>query len=207
VTKPYSPSRKGEIKALSGSGELSAYRIVHFATHGAVAGELKVGTEPGLVLTPPTVAAPEDDGYLSASEIAGLKLDADWVILSACNTAAGGAEGAESLSGMARAFFLQRPAAKAAVPPATEVLRRIRVLQLCAKSGCEQAQIRALRFRTQLLLGVERGGPTRTARAQSHARQERDRRSSALGRVRARVRRQQIPTVQRTAELSASRTH
>ena len=96
---------EGEIKALSGSGELSAYRIVHFATHGAVAGELKVGTEPGLVLTPPTVATPEDDGYLSASEIAGLKLDADWVILSACNTAAGGTEGAEALSGMARAFF------------------------------------------------------------------------------------------------------
>src|SRR5262249_31107436 len=39
------------------------------------------------------------------SEISGLKLDADWVILSACNTAAGGAEGAEALSGLARAFF------------------------------------------------------------------------------------------------------
>ena len=39
------------------------------------------------------------------NEIAGLKLDADWVILSACNTAAGGAEGAEALSGLARAFF------------------------------------------------------------------------------------------------------
>jgi CHAT domain len=45
------------------------------------------------------------DGYLSASEIAALKLDADWVILSACNTAAGGAQGAEALSGLARAFF------------------------------------------------------------------------------------------------------
>jgi CHAT domain-containing protein len=38
-------------------------------------------------------------------EIAALKLDADWVILSACNTAAGGADGAEALSGLARAFF------------------------------------------------------------------------------------------------------
>jgi CHAT domain-containing protein len=70
-----------------------------------VAGELKAGTEPGLILTPPGEASSEDDGYLSASEIAGLKLDADWVILSACNTAAGGAEGAEALSGLARAFF------------------------------------------------------------------------------------------------------
>ena len=56
-------------------------------------------------MTPPGHATETDDGYLSASEIAGLKLDADWVILSACNTAAGGAEGAEALSGLARAFF------------------------------------------------------------------------------------------------------
>jgi CHAT domain-containing protein len=60
--------------------------------------------EPGLILTPPVVASPEDDAYLSASEIAGLKLDADLVILSACNTAAGGAS-SETLSGLARAFI------------------------------------------------------------------------------------------------------
>ena len=94
-----------DVKRLSESGELAAYRLVHFATHGALAGELQAGAEPGLILTPPGEATPEDDGYLSASEIAGLKLDADWVILSACNTAAGGAEGADALSGMARAFF------------------------------------------------------------------------------------------------------
>ena len=46
-----------------------------------------------------------DDGLLTASEIATLKLNADWVVLSACNTAAGGGEGAEALSGLARAFF------------------------------------------------------------------------------------------------------
>jgi CHAT domain-containing protein len=62
-------------------------------------------SEPGLILTPPEQASETDDGYLSASEIAGLKLDADWAILSACNTAAGGAQGAEALSGLARAFF------------------------------------------------------------------------------------------------------
>jgi CHAT domain-containing protein len=94
-----------EIKRLSDSGELTAYRIVHFATHGALAGELKASAEPGLILTPPGEGTPEDDGYLSASEIASLKLDADWVVLSACNTAAGGAPGAEALSGMAKAFF------------------------------------------------------------------------------------------------------
>jgi CHAT domain-containing protein/tetratricopeptide (TPR) repeat protein len=94
-----------EVKRLSESGELAQYRIVHFATHGALAGEVTGNSEPGLLLTPPDVPSEVDDGYLSASEIAGLKLDADWVILSACNTAAGGAEGAPSLSGLARAFI------------------------------------------------------------------------------------------------------
>ena len=56
-------------------------------------------------MTPPDNASEADDGYLSASEIAGLKLDADWVILSACNTAAGNAANAEALSGLARAFI------------------------------------------------------------------------------------------------------
>ena len=61
--------------------------------------------EPGLILTPPETATPADDGYLSASEIAELRLGADWVILSACNTAAGGAGNSQALSGLARAFF------------------------------------------------------------------------------------------------------
>jgi CHAT domain-containing protein len=93
-----------ELKRLSKSGELARYRVLHFATHGAMAGELSSAREPGLILTPPDKASEEDDGYLSASEIAALKLDADWVILSACNTAARGATSAEALSGIARAF-------------------------------------------------------------------------------------------------------
>ena len=94
-----------EVKAMSESGQLTQYRIVHFATHGAMAGELDKSSEPGLILTPPDTASEEDDGYLSAAEIAALKLDADWVILSACNTAAGNAANAEALSGLARAFI------------------------------------------------------------------------------------------------------
>jgi CHAT domain-containing protein len=93
-----------EVKRLSEGNELQKYKIVEFATHGAVAGDISV-SEPGLILTPPKQATENDDGYLSASEIAGLKLDADWVILSACNTAASGAQGAEALSGLARAFI------------------------------------------------------------------------------------------------------
>ncbi len=93
------------VKELSENGRLSHYRIVHFATHGALAGQVSGASEPGLILTPPAEASELDDGYLTASEIAGLRLDADWVILSACNTAAGGAQGAEALSGLGRAFI------------------------------------------------------------------------------------------------------
>src|SRR6202030_4187530 len=84
-------------------------RVVHFATHGLIAGELKGLAEPALVLTPPADDTPArapalDDGLLKASAVAELKLNADWVVLSACNTAAGDGN-AEALSGLARAFF------------------------------------------------------------------------------------------------------
>jgi tetratricopeptide (TPR) repeat protein/CHAT domain-containing protein len=98
-------AREATVKRLSDEGELAKYQIVHFATHGALAGQLSPAAEPGLILTPPDKASEVDDGYLSASEVAALKLDADWVILSACNTAAGEEKSAEALSGLARAFF------------------------------------------------------------------------------------------------------
>ncbi|MDA8255905.1 MAG: CHAT domain-containing protein [Betaproteobacteria bacterium] len=86
--------------------DLSKYRTIAFATHGVMAGEVKGIGESGLILTPPPQGSIEDDGYLSASEIARLKLNADWVVLSACNTAAAdGTPGAEGLSGLAKAFF------------------------------------------------------------------------------------------------------
>jgi CHAT domain-containing protein/tetratricopeptide (TPR) repeat protein len=84
---------------------LREYRVIQFATHALVAGDLSGLAEPALVLTPPDVPTEADDGLLTASEVATLKLNADWVVLSACNTAAGNAEGAEALSGLARAFF------------------------------------------------------------------------------------------------------
>jgi TPR repeat protein/CHAT domain-containing protein len=96
---------EAEVRKLSDDGTLAKYRIIHFATHGVLAGQLSSMTEPGLILTPPNTSDETDDGYLSASEIAALKLDADWVILSACNTAAGDGSDAEALSGLARAFF------------------------------------------------------------------------------------------------------
>jgi CHAT domain-containing protein/tetratricopeptide (TPR) repeat protein len=85
---------------------LDRYRVIAFATHGLMAGDFGRLREPGLVLTPPAAPAGADDGLLTVGEIAGLRLDADWVVLSACNTAADdGSPGAEGLSGLARAFF------------------------------------------------------------------------------------------------------
>jgi CHAT domain-containing protein len=96
------------IKSLNDRGQLSGYRVLHFATHGLLAGEtesLGSSAEPALLLTPPDKATDLDDGLLTASEVARLRLDADWVVLSACNTAAGGKVGAQPFSGLAGAFF------------------------------------------------------------------------------------------------------
>ena len=84
---------------------LADYRVVYFATHGLVSGDVAGLGEPSLALTLPREPTEFDDGLLTASEVAQLKLNADWVVLSACNTAAGDKPGAEALSGLARAFF------------------------------------------------------------------------------------------------------
>jgi CHAT domain-containing protein len=85
--------------------DLSRYRIVYFATHGLVAGDVKHLDEPALALSLPERPTELDDGLLIASEISRLRLDADFVVLSACNTASGGRPGAPALSGLARAMF------------------------------------------------------------------------------------------------------
>jgi CHAT domain-containing protein/Tfp pilus assembly protein PilF len=88
---------------------LDNYQVVYFATHALVAGDVekfaKAKAEPALVLSIPERPSDEDDGLLRASDVAMLKLNADLVVLSACNTAAGDKPGAEALSGLARAFF------------------------------------------------------------------------------------------------------
>jgi CHAT domain-containing protein len=84
---------------------LADYRIVYFATHGLVAGDIKGVAEPSLALSIPKVPSALDDGLLTSSEVAELKLNADFVVLSACNTIAGDKPGAEALSGLARSFF------------------------------------------------------------------------------------------------------
>ncbi len=85
--------------------DLSHYRIVAFSTHGLVPGDLDGLTQPALALTAPEVAGVKGDGLLTMEKILALKLDADWVVLSACNTAAGAGAGAEAASGLGSAFF------------------------------------------------------------------------------------------------------
>ena len=83
--------------------DLSPYAVILFATHGLVTGQMEGVTEPALVLSPPAPGAAED-GLLTASEVAQMRIGADWVILSACNTAAGDSAQAPAYSGLAQAF-------------------------------------------------------------------------------------------------------
>jgi CHAT domain-containing protein len=85
--------------------DLSKFKVIAFATHGLVPGELDGLTQPALALSAPAVADSDGDGLLTMEEILSLKLDADWVVLSACNTGAGAVAGAEAASGLGRAFF------------------------------------------------------------------------------------------------------
>ena len=85
--------------------DLARYKVIVFATHGLAAGELNGLSQPALALSAPDVAGVKGDGLLTMGEITGLKLDADWVVLSACNTGAAAGAGAEAASGLGSAFF------------------------------------------------------------------------------------------------------
>ncbi|WP_081590521.1 CHAT domain-containing tetratricopeptide repeat protein [Blastomonas sp. AAP53] len=93
-----------ELRVRQASG--TNYAVLLFATHGLMDGEVAGLNEPALVLTPPAQAgSAENDGLLLASEIGALGLGADFVILSACNSAAGRNETAPAYTGLANAFL------------------------------------------------------------------------------------------------------
>ncbi len=86
--------------------DLSDRRVLAFATHGLVPGDLDGLTQPALALSSPLVTGETDsDGLLGMDEILALKLNADWVVLSACNSASAGRASEEAVSGLGRAFF------------------------------------------------------------------------------------------------------
>ena len=93
-------------EAMLRGGPLQSAKVLVFATHGTVAQDIGNIDEPALVLTPPQKASAEDDGLLTASEIALEELQADLVLLSACNTSASDGRFLSSgLSGLAKSFF------------------------------------------------------------------------------------------------------
>lgn len=85
--------------------DLARYRIVAFATHGIAPGDVAGLDQPALALSNPALVREGGSGLLTLDDVLTLKLDADWVVLSACNTASGSGIGAEAISGLGRAFF------------------------------------------------------------------------------------------------------
>lgn len=85
---------------------MQSARIVHFATHGLLDDFGGLGIPGAVALAP----SDTDDGILTASEIAGLSLQAELVVLSACSTAQGRAT-ADGVVGLSRAFIAAGAAA------------------------------------------------------------------------------------------------
>jgi len=81
--------------------DLSAFRFLHFATHGVIGNEVPGLQEPALVLG----AEPGEDGFLTMSEVSRLKVNAEITVLSACNTGSGEFVEGEGVMGMSRAFL------------------------------------------------------------------------------------------------------
>ncbi|UAB78391.1 CHAT domain-containing protein [Erythrobacter sp. SCSIO 43205] len=143
---------------------LADYQILAFATHGLVSGQIAGLSEPALVLTPDAAStSAQNDGLLTASEIGRLRLAADWVVLSACNTAAGEGVASPTYSGLARAFQLAgaRSLLLSHWPVRDDVAARLSVATVKASgNGMERSE--ALR---QAQLSVMNDGSTKDARS------------------------------------------
>ena len=85
--------------------DLSDRRVIAFASHALVPGDLDGLDQPAIALSAPSVTGGNEDGLLTMGEVLKLRLNADWVVLSACNTGAADGAGAEAVSGLGRAFF------------------------------------------------------------------------------------------------------
>jgi CHAT domain-containing protein len=141
------------------STDLSNRKVVMFATHGLVPGELNGLTQPALALSSPDVTGDKDDGLLTMDKVLTLKLDADWVVLSACNTAAGEGAGSEAVSGLGRAFFFA--GAKALLVsnwPVDSVASRTLMTDLFKNQQKAQATSKAELLRQAMLTQIDQGG-------------------------------------------------
>lgn len=143
---------------------LDRRRVVMFATHGLVPGELDGLGQPALALSAPGVAGGNGDGLLTQEEILSLKLDADWVVLSACNTAAGEGAGTEAVSGLGRAFFYAgaRALLVSNWPVETEASRRL-MTDLFRRQSAEPGLDKAEALRRAMAAMVDGPGKTDAA--------------------------------------------
>ena len=141
------------------TADLSNRKVVMFATHGLVPGELNGLTQPALALSSPEVTGDKDDGLLTMDKVLTLKLDADWVVLSACNTASGEGAGSEAVSGLGRAFFYA--GAKALLVsnwPVDSVASRAMMTDLFKRQQQEQGVSKAELLRQAMLDQIDQGG-------------------------------------------------
>lgn len=95
-------SRSSVLK-YSASGQLAKKQVVVFATHGLLAGDLPNLSQPALAMA--SSPNPNESPLLTLEDVLSLKLNADWVVLSACNTAGADGKAEEAMSGLARGFF------------------------------------------------------------------------------------------------------
>jgi CHAT domain-containing protein len=97
---------RASVLQASQSGELLKKKVLIFATHGLMAGDLPDLNQPALALAADATDAGNPLRFLlTLEDVLNLKLNADWVVLSACNTAAADGKTEEALSGLARGFF------------------------------------------------------------------------------------------------------
>ncbi|HEU0199848.1 MAG TPA: CHAT domain-containing protein, partial [Burkholderiaceae bacterium] len=96
---------RDSVLAANREGQLARKRVVAFATHGLVAGDLPGLQQPALAMAAAGSTAEPLRLLLTLDDVLTLKLNADWVVLSACNTAAAEGKAGEALSGLARGFF------------------------------------------------------------------------------------------------------
>jgi CHAT domain-containing protein/Tfp pilus assembly protein PilF len=95
---------EGRIKRMSREGNLAKYRMLHFATHGIALPETP--SLSALVLSQTKKAMEGEDGFLTMAEIARLRIDAEQVVLSACDTGLGKLYAGEGVVGLTQAFFV-----------------------------------------------------------------------------------------------------
>ncbi|MCX7149075.1 MAG: CHAT domain-containing protein [Rhodocyclales bacterium] len=137
--------------------DLKRHRVVAFATHGLVAGDLPGLDQPALALAPQAGKGIED-GLLKLEDILKLSLDADLVVLSACNTAAADGSGAEAVSGLGRGFFYAGARAVLATHwPVETVSARELVTHLFERYAKDGKLTRAKALRQAMLEMIDKG--------------------------------------------------